>query len=1014
MDDAGRVARCPRCGAEWLADTPEGLCPACLMAGVVGPSSALTDSELSTLSPGGVSASTLQAGPRLVPGQVFGPYRIGRLLGRGGMGEVYEAEHVEQGRRVALKVLNQRLTGPQDRARFLREGQLAASITHPNSVYIFGSDEIAGTPVIAMELLAGGTLKDRVKEHGPLPPAKAVDAILQVIAGLDAAHAGGVLHRDIKPANCFIDGDHTVKIGDFGLSISTAARDMTELTMGGTFHGTPQFAPPEQMRGEPLDVRADIYAVGATLYYLLTGRPPFDDKDLMALVTRIATEVPRSPRALAPSVPRDLAAIVLRCLAKDRSARPATYAALTDDLRPFSSTAPTPASLGRRVLAGIIDAAIFFVPFAPVTMYAISGGMSLAHQRVWWSVLVLMGLAYYSVLEGYWGASIGKRVSRLRVTRRDGQRPGFVRALVRALVFQTTSFLASLPYILLGQARWLELAGFVPAFFVWVPHGLLFATARRRNGFCGVHEFVSGTRVVERVTEAARPVLDTALDGRVDPTSPQRIGPYDIVGTLGATDIGVLRVGFDPALRRRVWVRVLPSGASPTAALIRNISRPGRLRWLSGRRTASESWDAYEALDGAPFVSVVTQSRSWTHVKHWLMDLSREIDSSLRDGSLPMLTLDRIWIGGDGHARFLDFRAPGTPETPAFGSATSLSDVQALLGALAQSALYGHASAEADFSGSPRHPTLPLSASTLLDNLATRGFASSQDLVAEIASVMSRPDTVTRWRRTASVALCSAGPALLAMIVFGMMMMTYRIMPPDFSNLQASLYNLARLSSLPREGDSAAARQRAALEVYIAGRFGPTVADEKTWQNPMMVAGPMGSLRPLAERALADHPHVSPDELAEATAALRPLLQAQERFAQDLRTGAPFLGAFMFLGTFGFVAGVGLLGAFVLRGGILMRALGIAVVTRTGLEVSRPRALGRALAAWVPLIALVVFVIQTGVLFNRLSPDRASQLMVLSVVTPLAMLFLGGAMWTALHPERGLQDRIASTWLVPR
>ena len=184
-----------------------------------------------------MSASTLQAGPRPVPGQVFGPYRIGRLLGRGGMGEVYEAEHVEQGRRVALKVLNQRLTGPQDRARFLREGQLAASITHPNSVYIFGSDEIAGTPVIAMELLAGGTLKDRVKEHGPLPPAKAVDAILQVIAGLDAAHAGGVLHRDIKPANCFIDGDHTVKIGDFGLSISTAARDMTEFTMAGRFTG---------------------------------------------------------------------------------------------------------------------------------------------------------------------------------------------------------------------------------------------------------------------------------------------------------------------------------------------------------------------------------------------------------------------------------------------------------------------------------------------------------------------------------------------------------------------------------------------------------------------------------------------------------------------------------------------------------------------------------------------------------------------------------------------------------
>ena len=648
-----------------------------------------------------------------------------------------------------------------------------------------------------------------------------------------------MLHRDIKPANCFIDGDHTVKIGDFGLSISTAARDMTQLTMAGTFHGTPQFAPPEQMRGEPLDVRADIYAVGATLYYLLTGRPPFDDQDLMALVTRIATEVPRSPHSARAERARDLAAIVLRCLAKDRSARPATYAALTDDLRPFSSTAPTPASLGRRVLAGIIDAAILTVPLTPVNVYAVSGGMSLAQQRVWWSVLAPMGLAYYSILEGYWSASIGKRVCRLRVTRRDGQRPGLGRALVRALLFQTPSFLMALPFILLGQGRWFELAGFAPGFFVWVLYGLLFATARRRNGFAGVHELVSSTRVVERAREAARPVLDTALYARANPTSPQRIGPYDVVGTLGATNIGVLLVGFDPALRRRVWVHVLPSGAPPTAALVRNISRPGRLRWLSGRRTASESWDAYEALDGVPFVSVVAASRSWTHVKHWLMDLSREIDSSLRDGSLPMLTLDRIWISGDGRARFLDFRAPGTPETPAIGSATRLSDVQAFLGVLAQSALYGHASATADLSGSPRHPTLPLSASTLLDTLATRGFASSQDLVAAISSVMSRPDRLTRWRRAASVALCGAGPAFLALIVFGTMMMTYRVMSPDFSNLQASLYSLARLSSMPREGDSAAARQRAALEVYIAGRFGPTVADEKTWQNPMMVVGPM-------------------------------------------------------------------------------------------------------------------------------------------------------------------------------
>ena len=336
------------------------------------PVSGLSGEAMTTLSPPSASRTPSDAGPgahaRLTPGQAFGPYRIVRLLGCGGMGEVYEAEQLEQGRRVALKVLSQRLTDPHDRARFLREGQLAASINHPNSVYIFGSEEIAGTPVIAMELLAGGTLKDRVREQGPLPPAETVDAILQIIAGLDAAQAGGILHRDIKPANCFIDRDGTVKVGDFGLSISTMARDVTQLTRTGTFQGTPQFAAPEQLKGDPLDVRADIYAVGATLYYLLTGQPPFDDTDLMALLTRIATEVPRSPRGLQPRVPRGLATIVLRCLAKNRESRPATYAALDEALRPFGSTAPTPATIGLRFVAGVIDMIILSLPALPLNV----------------------------------------------------------------------------------------------------------------------------------------------------------------------------------------------------------------------------------------------------------------------------------------------------------------------------------------------------------------------------------------------------------------------------------------------------------------------------------------------------------------------------------------------------------------------------------------------------------------------------------------------------------------------
>ena len=134
---------------------------------------------------------------------VFGGYRLMKKLGAGGMGIVYEAEELESGRRLALKVLNQSLDNEEQRQRFLREGRLAATIDHPSSVYVFGTEEIEGVPVIAMELAEGGTLRDELKRRGIMPVRDAVDAILGIIDGLEAAHAKGVLHRDMKPSNCW-------------------------------------------------------------------------------------------------------------------------------------------------------------------------------------------------------------------------------------------------------------------------------------------------------------------------------------------------------------------------------------------------------------------------------------------------------------------------------------------------------------------------------------------------------------------------------------------------------------------------------------------------------------------------------------------------------------------------------------------------------------------------------------------------------------------------------------------
>src|SRR4051812_14154168 len=248
-------------------------------------------------------------------GQRFGPYLVVRPIGKGGMGQVYEAEETDSGRRVAVKILSRGFGEDEDRERFLQEGRLAASLSHPNTVYVFGTTEVQGFPVIAMELAPSGTLKDLVVDGVQMPPAQAVDAILQVIAGLEAAATIGILHRDVKPSNCFVAADGRVLVGDFGLSIATLARAGSGEAPG-TILGTPGFASPEQLRGDALDIRSDVYSVGATIYSLRTGKAPFDDADLKTVMTRAATE-PAPPLALSrPDLPSRLTAVVTKCLAK--------------------------------------------------------------------------------------------------------------------------------------------------------------------------------------------------------------------------------------------------------------------------------------------------------------------------------------------------------------------------------------------------------------------------------------------------------------------------------------------------------------------------------------------------------------------------------------------------------------------------------------------------------------------------------------------------------------------------
>lgn len=272
-------------------------------------------------------------GPALLtPGEVVaGRYRVAELLGAGGMGAVYRAEHVELGKVVALKVMLGAAAGSdQALARFINEARAAARIGHPGIVEVFDLGTEEGRAYIAMELLAGEELEERIERVGPLPLADVVRFGCEIADALSAAHGHGIVHRDLKPANVFLatrGRQHDiVKILDFG--VAKLVEDASDVkTKTGSVLGTPLYMAPEQLQdSKQVDARADVYAIGGLLYAMLTGRPPLDGNTLHELFFRIVTVAPPPPSASRPEVPRWLDSLVCRALAKRPEDRPVSAA----------------------------------------------------------------------------------------------------------------------------------------------------------------------------------------------------------------------------------------------------------------------------------------------------------------------------------------------------------------------------------------------------------------------------------------------------------------------------------------------------------------------------------------------------------------------------------------------------------------------------------------------------------------------------------------------------------------
>jgi eukaryotic-like serine/threonine-protein kinase len=264
-----------------------------------------------------------------------GRYRILRKLGSGGMANVYLAEDEELGRRVAIKILNDRYANDElFIERFRREAKSAAALSHPNIVSIYDRGQAEGTYYIAMEVIEGRSLKELILTRGPLPLGQAIAYTLEMLEALRFAHRHGIIHRDVKPHNILVG--ERLKVTDFGIARAGAS----QMTEAGSIMGTAQYLSPEQARGAPVTASSDLYSVGIVLYEMLTGKVPFSGDSAIEIAMKHLNELPKPPSKIRPEVPEELDHVVLRALSKAPEDRYQSAEEFAEDLHRVEAGLP--------------------------------------------------------------------------------------------------------------------------------------------------------------------------------------------------------------------------------------------------------------------------------------------------------------------------------------------------------------------------------------------------------------------------------------------------------------------------------------------------------------------------------------------------------------------------------------------------------------------------------------------------------------------------------------------------
>jgi len=432
-------------------------------------------------------------GEGLPNGLRLGHFQIEKKLGAGGMGEVYLATDLALDRPVAIKVLPPGATSGSARGRLIREARAQARVNHPNVAHIYFIGEEDGRLYFAMEHVVGTTLAARIAS-GPLPAEEALAVIRGAALGLREAQRSGFLHRDVKPSNLMVDAHGVVKVVDFGLAAGdpeTAVDGPVEQT---TMAGTPLYMAPEQARGEPIDLRADIYALGATLFHLVSGEPPFRADSAEALVTLHATAArPPVPRGANPRTAiAAIDSLIARMMAPLPADRFASYDELLHAIELVSTEHTRPAGFWARLMAAGIDVGII-----GLLVTLIEGAIPGFEISIGPAVFPLLAL-YQTFALRRWGTTIGKALFELEVVTTDtGTWPSTITALRRSLLLLALPILGSALSVVwaLFELGANDLGGLVAGASIVLLAGLLLHASLRTPGKRAPWDRYAGTVV---------------------------------------------------------------------------------------------------------------------------------------------------------------------------------------------------------------------------------------------------------------------------------------------------------------------------------------------------------------------------------------------------------------------------------------------------------------------------------------------------------------------------------------